>query len=463
MAGKCCHCMVVGKCKNCMCVKAGTWCVNCYPSRNGHCLNQNPSLTPLPSSSSSLSTSSTTHKLTQSSATIISQTVQLLVPTTSSSWSVPLSPVNLNTQGDLGLPDTDCLLEDRRHLENLCSTLPEYNPLMDPVADSILHMRDAIELAYSKIVHWRPNIFKLPSGNASKQFIDELTNLFNSYNEGSVTVSFTITSAMVFPALILLKPSRESKAKDHLRCLECRLALWRDGDLSNLLNEGEFIQKHLPPFRRFKDTSEHVNKRFFCLMHQGDVKNTIHLLSKSNSRGVLDLESVPRGGVKSVLEILQEKHPTPHNIYVTNVTVDRDHSAQFHPVIFDSITPDRVKLSAMRTAGPLGIDASSWRIFCTSFGRSSTNLCRSLANYCKIICSDYVDPKGLSAYVACKLIPLDKNPGVRPIGIVEVIRRNLGKVTMSIVKSDPIEAISPLQLCAGLEGGCEAAIHFSVL
>ena len=120
---------------------------------------------------------------------------------------------------------------------------------MDPVDDSILHMRDAIELAYSKIVHWRPNIFKLPSGNASKHFIDELTNLFNSYNEGSVTESFTITSAMVFPALIIQKPSRESKAKDNLRCLERWLTLWRDGDLSNLLNEGEFIQKHLPPFR----------------------------------------------------------------------------------------------------------------------------------------------------------------------------------------------------------------------
>ena len=120
---------------------------------------------------------------------------------------------------------------------------------MDPVDDSILHMRDAIELAYSKIVHWHPNIFKLPSGNASKHFIDELTNLFNSYNEGSVTESFTITSAMVFPALIVQKPSRESKAKDNLRCLERRLTLWRDGDLSNLLNEGEFIQKHLPPFR----------------------------------------------------------------------------------------------------------------------------------------------------------------------------------------------------------------------
>ena len=31
-----------------------------------------------------------------------------------------------------------------------------------------------------------------------------------------------------------------------------------------------------------------------------------------------------------------------------------------------------------------------------------------------------VDPKGLFAFVACRLIPLNKNPGVRPIGIGEV-------------------------------------------
>ena len=31
---------------------------------------------------------------------------------------------------------------------------------------------------------------------------------------------------------------------------------------------------------------------------------------------------------------------------------------------------------------------------------------------------------------------------------------------MPIVKTDLIEAISPLQLCAGLEACCEAAVHF---
>ena len=36
-------------------------------------------------------------------------------------------------------------------------------------------------------------------------------------------------------------------------------------------------------------------------------------------------------------------------------------------------------------------------------------------------------PLTLEAYVSCQLIPLDKNPGVRPIGVGEILRRTVGK------------------------------------
>ena len=35
---------------------------------------------------------------------------------------------------------------------------------------------------------------------------------------------------------------------------------------------------------------------------------------------------------------------------------------------------------------------------------------------------EYFDPTGLAAFIACRLIPLDKNPDVHPIGITETIR-----------------------------------------
>ena len=38
--------------------------------------------------------------------------------------------------------------------------------------------------------------------------------------------------------------------------------------------------------------------------------------------------------------------------------------------------------------------------------------------------------------MACTLIPLDKKPGLRPIGVGEVLRRIAGKAVMMLFKND---------------------------
>ena len=73
--------------------------------------------------------------------------------------------------------------------------------------------------------------------------------------------------------------------------------------------------------------------------------------------------------------------------------------------------------------------------------------------------TEYVDPESIEAYTACKLIPLDKNPGVRPIGIGESLRRVVGKVISWTIKSDAMEAAGPLQVSAGIKSGSEGAVH----
>ena len=96
---------------------------------------------------------------------------------------------------------------------------------------------------------------------------------------------------------------------------------------------------------------------------------------------------------------------------------------------------------------------------CTAFKSKSIELCSSLAAIGKRICSVHVDPEGISAFVACRLIPIDKCPGVRPIGAGEVPRRIIVKAVLRLIADDIKEAAGPLQVCAGQESGSEAAIH----
>jgi hypothetical protein len=68
-------------------------------------------------------------------------------------------------------------------------------------------------------------------------------------------------------------------------------------------------------------------------------------------------------------------------------------------------------------------------------------------------------PKELEALLANRLVPLDKNPGLRPVEIGEVPRRIIGKAILHVLRNDIQQCAGALQLCAGQEAGCEAAIH----
>ena len=92
----------------------------------------------------------------------------------------------------------------------------------------------------------------------------------------------------------------------------------------------------------------------------------------------------------------------------------------YDPILFDHLTGDLIKLAAFHpqgATGPSGVDAYSCHRLCSSFGRASISLCNSLAAVARCLCTQEIDPKELMAFAACRLILLDKKPGVRPIGI----------------------------------------------
>ena len=78
----------------------------------------------------------------------------------------------------------------------------------------------AVSCAYEQIVKWKKNMFKLPSGKAAKEFICEMSLWLEHFNRDSIFQGISLKVFMTLPALILQKPSRHSKARDHLQKLE---------------------------------------------------------------------------------------------------------------------------------------------------------------------------------------------------------------------------------------------------
>ena len=63
------------------------------------------------------------------------------------------------------------------------------------------------------------------------------------------------------------------------------------------------------------------------------------------------------------------------------------------------------------------------------------------------ICTEAVHTNGLTAFVACRLIPLDKWPGACPIGVGEVPWRIVTKAVLRLVDLDIREACCAPQVC----------------
>ena len=93
-----------------------------------------------------------------------------------------------------------------------------------------------------------------------------------------------------------------------------------------------------------------------------------------------------------------------------------------------------------------------------SFICSSSEVYAAQAQFVRCISTEFVDFEYLSTYTNYLLLALDKRPGVRPIVVGEVCRI-VGKAILEVVKSDVRRVTGPTLLCAGQEGGCEAAVH----
>ena len=103
---------------------------------------------------------------------------------------------------------------------------------------------------------------------------------------------------MIMPALLLQKPARNSKTRDHVTYLEKRLKWWVEGELELLIREGKAIQGRLAKSKTSKD---HCEKVFVRLMLQGKVSAALRWIG-SQATSVHHTDP-------TVIEELKRLHP----------------------------------------------------------------------------------------------------------------------------------------------------------
>ena len=333
---------------------------------------------------------------------------------------------------------------------------PEPDGFWSLPTDDIIILMDK---THAEIVKWQRNLFIIPFGDEGRRFVKELARLIGLFSGGTRDGAFAWSAVVIACHLILQRPFVVSNASDNKKSLRKRLDWWMCGDMAALLREARCIQAHLPRSTPGKTAANGLDDVEFAKMVYSDrIGTAAHYLEDDGGGGVLPLDKIVGG--KSVLELLRDKHPVPADAE-PEILLDDEATVQEN-VLFDSITPAQIRKTCMimkGAAGPSGLDSAAWRRMASMYTSASDDLCSALARAAKRLCTEAIEPRDLRSFLAARLIPLDKQPGVRPIAIGEVFRRVIGKVVMSVIERDVAAVTAPHQLCVGVPSACEVGVQ----
>ena len=311
-------------------------------------------------------------------------------------------------------------------------------------------VKSLIDSIYERIVTFSPySLFEVTRGNATKKMIREITFLLRQYTGESPLQPVALKILAILPHLLCQRTHEKSKTAEDRKAMERRLELWEKGEVQKLLKEAETLQDRAKK-KHGKKKEMDKSKKFASLMKQGKVAKAGRELTAEATVGTLPLNEETR-------KQLKDKHPQAKE--ATPETLFEGEYDPPDPVIFERITGEKIWKHALHTHGAAGLDAKGWKSLLSSskFGIVAKDLGDAVAALARKLATE--DCPYTEAITACCLMALDKKPGCRPVGIGEVLRRIIGKAILEVTKEDVREAVGNLQVCAGQQAGCEAAIH----
>ena len=142
----------------------------------------------------------------------------------------------------------------------------------------------------------------MPKGASGKAFVTKISHLLDAWCDKTEKREYAIYAIAIMPNLLLQKTNNKTKAKDNKETLFRRLEMWRSGKITELLREGEALQRRLPKQTGGRNSIAEKAKRLKNLVIEGKINPALRLLDSSAASGILPINS-------ETCSLLKEKHP----------------------------------------------------------------------------------------------------------------------------------------------------------
>ena len=284
-----------------------------------------------------------------------------------------------------------------------------------------------VNQAFDVIAKWRKNVFRLPSGSAGKHFTQAKAEMYAAYGEKSPMECIALKAAAIMAPLLLQQPaearlSRQRQAsRTQTRAVASRqhqrVAQGGMSDPNQLENSTKSSQRH-------------------CI-----VQEVCHLgvqQQSERSHVAADQPSERRSGMPlndKTKNEMASKHPSAEPAH-PEALLSGPVPPSLHPVFYDALNGELIKKCTLRTKGSAGVSQQEdnlWHKMVTGHKEgNSAQICNAVASVARRLATEYVNPEGLEALLANRGIALNNNPGLRPVGVGEMVRRIIGKAVMSV-------------------------------
>jgi len=303
------------------------------------------------------------------------------------------------------------------------------------------------------------NLYDCPNSAIGKEVIYTWTELLKGVRERKHNSEL----AMIFLPCILARGDGIVQAADIKRRVEFRLNCWKEGKIAGLVQD--LVNQALQRVGAGRPTvdPEKKNRVFNSTVLNGQIRKGVRNLTDRGGGGVLLPDDKCTKTNQPVFEVLEEKHPEMEMPDLANETTacfeEYDKVPAHLPlqVVAEDVEKLSNKLSG--SAGPSSQDAAHLTDMLTRHGKASYELREEISAWAEWMGNTFPPFAAYRALLTRRLVALDKQPGVRPVGIGEILYRMIAKLVLTKARPDTKAACGSTQLCAGLEAGLDAALH----